>query len=259
MSQVQAVTFDFGNTLVSFSDREHHEIFRRFHAFVQRHVAECSLATMVSLYTRILEAEYRQYRPQLIENDMHERLEFLFWKLTGEPPTPALLRAGMDAHCAAVVASVQALPGLKPVLADLATRYRLGIISNYPYYEAVPAVLEAAGVRQYFGSIIVSAAAGTFKPERRLFQAAADELGVPLRDIVHVGDDIAADIVGAIAAGARAVYSREYVGASHGQFLRYDKAELPPDVRVVDSLSELPALLAELERSGRPAVEGGEA
>ncbi|MGE5559527.1 MAG: HAD family hydrolase [Chloroflexota bacterium] len=253
---MQAVTFDFGNTLIRFRDREHHEVLRRFHSFVQRHVAACGLDDMVSLYTRIMNAQYAVYHPQQIENDMHERLAFLFWKLQGNPPTPDLVAAGMAAHCAAVVDTLVPPPDLKPVLTQLAREYKLGVISNYPYYEAIPAVLAAAGVRDLFGSIVVSAAVGTFKPNRRIFAIAAEELQVPLDGIIHVGDDIAADVVGAAAAGARAVYTREFVDDSHGQFLRYDKTELPDGTRTIDALAQLPALLAELAQSGCVAGEG---
>jgi len=255
-SQVQAITFDFGNTLVRFGEREHNDILRRFHAFVERRVAPCSFERMAKLYVNIMDAQFRVYRPRLIENDMRERLEFLFWKLRGEPPTPELLQAGMAAHCAAAVASLSVPTELRPLLARLAESYRLGVISNYPYYEAVPAVLAAADVRQYFGSIVVSAAVGTFKPQRELFERAARELGVPLCELLHVGDDIAADVVGAMAAGARAAYLLEFTAGAQGRFLRYEGAELPAGAYVIQSLADLPRLLAEIERAGSTAVGG---
>ena len=63
-------------------------------------------------------------------------------------------------------------------------------------------------------------------------------MGLPLADLVVVGDDIDSDVRGAMAAGARGVLVRT------GKFRDSDLAapDRPPDA-VIDSVAELGALL----------------
>jgi phospholysine phosphohistidine inorganic pyrophosphate phosphatase len=73
------------------------------------------------------------------------------------------------------------------------------------------------------------------KPAAEFFQAAADRLGVPNREILMVGDDIESDIAGAQLAGMRAALMRT------GKFREFDLAgSVKPDA-VLDSVAELPA------------------
>lgn len=76
------------------------------------------------------------------------------------------------------------------------------------------------------------------KPSQSYFQAAAKALAVPSANIVVVGDDIVADVGGAIEAGMRGVLVRT------GKFKPSDLVcpELRPDL-VIDSIAELPQVL----------------
>jgi putative hydrolase of the HAD superfamily len=47
---------------------------------------------------------------------------------------------------------------------------------------------------------------GIDKPDSRIFEHAAKALGVPLAEIVHVGDAWEADVIGARSAGAQAIW-----------------------------------------------------
>jgi HAD superfamily hydrolase (TIGR01458 family) len=73
------------------------------------------------------------------------------------------------------------------------------------------------------------------KPAGEFFQAAADRLGVPNRDIVMLGDDIETDIAGAQRAGMQAALVRT------GKFRELDlEGSVKPDA-VLESVAELPA------------------
>jgi len=73
------------------------------------------------------------------------------------------------------------------------------------------------------------------KPAAEFFQAAADRLSVPSREVLMVGDDIETDVAGAQLAGMPAALVRT------GKFRELDLAgPVKPDV-VLDSVAELPA------------------
>ena len=44
------------------------------------------------------------------------------------------------------------------------------------------------------------------KPDSRIFEAALDGLRLPASEVVHIGDDVVADVAGAKAVGMRAIW-----------------------------------------------------
>jgi putative hydrolase of the HAD superfamily len=80
----------------------------------------------------------------------------------------------------------------------------LGIVSNSE--GRIVELLEELGWSEYFPVVADSGKLGIEKPAPGIFLWAAGRLGIPLERIVHVGDSLAADVEGALAAGMRAVW-----------------------------------------------------
>jgi putative hydrolase of the HAD superfamily len=83
-----------------------------------------------------------------------------------------------------------------------------------------------------FGVIADSGKLGFEKPDPRIFQFAAERIGVETRDLVHVGDAWETDVRGALDVGARAVW-----------FAPSETRPLPERVVVSRSAGELRNLL----------------
>ncbi|MEO7036300.1 MAG: HAD-IA family hydrolase [Polyangiaceae bacterium] len=109
----------------------------------------------------------------------------------------------------------------------------VGIISNSE--GRLAELVEELGKTALFRVIADSGRLGIDKPDRRIFQHAAQALGVPLADIVHVGDAWEADVIGAHEAGARAIW-----------FSPTDTRPLPPDVLACADAPELSRALTAL-------------
>lgn len=116
------------------------------------------------------------------------------------------------------------------------------------------------GVAEYFDSMIFSEEIGIRKPDPRIFRLAARRMRVRPRGIVHIGDNLKADVWGAQKAGLKAIYlsgqkGRDQMAESDPNSLlslsrRLDKLEgltVVPD-KTICSLSELASALVELER-----------
>jgi HAD superfamily hydrolase (TIGR01509 family) len=86
-----------------------------------------------------------------------------------------------------------------PVLAELAQRYRLGIVSNF--YGNLDAVCDDAKISRYFGVIVDSARIGYQKPDPRIFHTALGALGLPPAEVTFVGDSGPRDMAGAKGVG----------------------------------------------------------
>lgn len=104
---------------------------------------------------------------------------------------------------------------------------QLAVISNWD--ERLTLLLEQLGLARHFQAIIVSGTIGAHKPERRIFDETAEQLSLSPAEILHIGDSETEDVLGARAAGFRALRIRR-----QGRVKDYDiecLAELPCDVR----------------------------
>ena len=77
--------------------------------------------------------------------------------------------------------------------------YLLAVVSNAD--GRVRALLDKAQLASFLDCIVDSAEIGIEKPDRRIFLAAAEKLGLPAESCAYVGDIYEIDILGARAAG----------------------------------------------------------
>ena len=89
---------------------------------------------------------------------------------------------------------------VRPALLRLRSRYRLFALSNGN------ADLERCGIADLFAGHVTASAAGAAKPDARIFAALLAMAGVEADQVLHIGDDPLADVVGATQAGMQAVW-----------------------------------------------------
>ena len=89
---------------------------------------------------------------------------------------------------------------VRPSLLRLRSRYRLFALSNGN------ADLQRCGIGDFFAGHVTAIAAGAAKPDARIFARLAELAGVEPAQILHIGDDPLADVVGATQAGMQAVW-----------------------------------------------------
>jgi HAD superfamily hydrolase (TIGR01509 family) len=95
-------------------------------------------------------------------------------------------------------------PGTRQVLEGLLEAgLRLAVVSNAD--GRVHEYLETAGLADCFEFILDSAVVGIEKPDPRIFELALDRLGLEPGEVVYVGDTYEVDVLGARAAGMRAI------------------------------------------------------
>lgn len=120
----------------------------------------------------------------------------------GEPDDPDALFDELYDHFAAADAW-RLFPGALETVATLKERgYGVGLISNWD--DRLPDLLEGLGLLPGLDPVVVSCRVGVEKPDRRIYETALREAGVPPHRALMVGDDEAADLHGARAAGLEA-------------------------------------------------------
>ena len=95
--------------------------------------------------------------------------------------------------------------GAGDVLSYLKSRYQLHVITN-GFDEIARIKLECSGLRPYFGEIITSEEARSKKPAGEIFQYALNKAGADKAESIMIGNDLEADIYGAMKAGLDQVF-----------------------------------------------------
>jgi putative hydrolase of the HAD superfamily len=265
---IVAVTLDFGNTLVPVSADGLRRVVQRTAQAMAERLGPFDASEVLRVWDEERERQFREDVPRFREVDLAARLARILARLRGMTPPPedvrwddtlaaarstsAEIAWAIDVYSRAFVDGLPAVPEAGGLIERLAGRYRVGILSNWPLAVTIDRYAEAAGWTPHLGAIVVSQRVGMVKPHPAIFQAAREALGNPAPGtMIHVGDDWAADIVGARRAGWRAAYVRG----------RPADSPLPTSVRdssvsadlELRTITELEAGLARLERDHRGA------
>lgn len=116
---------------------------------------------------------------------------------------------------------------VRPALERLRTAgLRCGVISNWD--RRLEHLLEGLGLTSLLDTVVSSACVGLHKPDPRIFELACERVGVDTCAAAHVGDHFYSDILGAQAAGMRAVLVD-----------RSRQVNYPPAVTRIASLDDL--------------------
>ena len=201
-SMIQAVLFDFGQTLVNSADG-----FRKAEKDAQlklfSHLDLPSWDTFLSTY--------REIRGELHTQSIFSR--YAIWENVsvrfGLKPDNELYRGWEKEYWKTVIDNTAMFPEAAHVLKTLSSRYRLGLVSNTQgqgrsaghRLSLFPAIVEL------FDAIIISGEGGIPpKPDPEPFLRCLTELGIEPEEALFVGDDWRIDICGAKDAGIRPVW-----------------------------------------------------
>jgi FMN phosphatase YigB (HAD superfamily) len=250
---VRAVVFDLFDTLVDlrFEDLprlEHRGRWlpasaRRIHAAVAERAAidfDAYLDAERSVHEELGAPRYAEGRELPTEERFAAVLEALGLR---DPSLPALLTS---IHMGVLHALVTVPPHHEGLLAALHRRVRLGLCSNFTHSDTARRVLEEAGFAGHLDVLAISDVVGWRKPRVEIFEAVVGELGVAPDEVLHVGDNLRADVGGAGAAGLRTAWLTRRV-AEPEQLL--EEHEGPAPDFVIRDLAELPSLV---EREATP-------
>lgn len=127
------------------------------------------------------------------------RRESIRMALRNSGDDPTLAEAAFEVFFAARQ-DVVFYPDALEALARLAARYPLVAVSNGN------ADIGRVGLGPLFAAAFSAQGAGVAKPDARIFHMAASAVGVAPNEVLHVGDDIALDVLAAQDAGMQAAW-----------------------------------------------------
>lgn len=247
--QVRALSFDLFDTLVDLP----------MTALPRVEIAGRSIPTTVGALHAALAARHpigfdafatalrevdREWRETFWEQGREFATEDRFAKLIErlairDPALPAILT---EVHMGLLAGLVSAPPHHAALLGRLQERFRIGLCSNFSHSPTARAILDEAGLRTRLDAIVISHDHGLRKPRPEIFQSVLDALGVSAAEVVHVGDNLDADVAGAAALGMRTAWITRCVSDPVGALARYAG---PRPTWTIGDLAELETLLKE--------------
>ena len=156
-----------------------------------------------------LRAEVAAEHPHWSHDLSAIRLETIRRALRRHGDDPALAELAFDVFFEARHA-VTLYDDVLPALERLAARYRLVAVSNGN------AELHRVGLARYFAGSVSARLHGVAKPDASIFRAACEAAGAAPQQVLHLGDDLDADVGGALAAGLHAGWICRPDGAHAG-------------------------------------------
>ena len=249
MATIKAVTFDLWDTIIADDSdeaarakqglRTKHDQ-RRHLLYEAINSTESMEPSVVGLAFDVADAAFNHVWPsQHVTWTVGQRVDVILKGLNRSLPAPVRERLISELEVMEVDIPPDLIPGCDHALAELSQQYRLAMVSDAIVTPGrlLRKLLEKHGVKKYFAGFAFSDEVGYSKPHRAIFESAAEQLGVALHEIVHVGDREHNDIQGAHALGMKAVLFTETRDA--------DREGSEADA-VCESYTQLPGILKDI-------------
>ena len=245
---IQAVLFDLGSTLIYF-DTPWDGMLVDFQSALVRALHQAGIpvdgTAFPAEFQRRMEAYYSERDTEFIEYTTGYILRSLLADNGYANISDAVLAEILRQLYAPSQSHWQPEPDALPALTTLRNLgYTLAVVSNASDDADVQVLVDKVGIRPLLSAVISSAAVGVRKPNPRIFQAALEQIRMPVSAAVMVGDTLGADILGAQNLGIPGIWiDRRAEKAANRDHL----GTIIPDA-VIHELSTLPALLEDWNR-----------
>lgn len=248
---VQAITFDFHNTLVECDSWFDLEV-RHLSGAVLDRLASAGAVTSSGGDSDRANAHYAALRKAVMasgeEMDASACVNAVFAELgiainqeRTDDTIATLMRETLD--------HARLTPGAKETVFDLRGRgYPLAIVSSAVYHPFLEWALDRFGLASAFDVVTTSASCGYYKSRREIFDLTLDAVGGAAAESVHIGDSLRFDVGGAQRAGMKTVWLRRAERHPHTT----GDVSFTPDLTVESLIDAGPAIIALLD--GEPAM-----
>jgi putative hydrolase of the HAD superfamily len=196
--------------------------------WLARHAPQTAVSFADPAVRQAVRAQATQARPELAHNLSAIRCEMIRLALQQSGEDQQLAGPAFDVFFAERH-RVDLFDDALESLAFLSSRFPLVALSNGN------ADIARIGINAYFKASISAQQLGVGKPDPRIFHAAASAASVAPAQVLHVGDDAALDVLGALGCGMQTVWVNRADAA-------WTHADAPH--ATVRTLTELCALLA---------------
>jgi HAD superfamily hydrolase (TIGR01549 family) len=214
---IKAITFDLWDTIIHDDSDEPKRKAQGLPSKreFRRQLALQAFAAAGSTEPRQIEAAYdtmeaafhHVWHEQHVTWTVSERVSVLESGLGRRLPSESFSTLVRELEEMEVTVTPDPVPGVAEALADLSARYKLGVVSDAIYSpgRCLRQWLEMHDLKRYFSGFAFSDEVGHSKPHRNMFTSVAEQLGVRMDEMLHLGDRDHNDIKGPHILGMKAV------------------------------------------------------
>ncbi len=208
---IKAIYFDFFNTLYPYdSERFLQSLSEIYDIFFKKYYKDIKKEDFLDAYYYALEKQMSEVEKTLLEPDLKKRFLDLISFLNIEYKEEKFIEL-WNIYEDVIVKNTQAPNFLKDFLNSLNMKYKLGIISNVRTTGQVIRPLQRDGLLKYFSIVVTSSDEGIVKPNKDIFQRGVRRLKLRESEVVFVGDQWDADIIGSYNAGLKPIYLLQWL------------------------------------------------
>lgn len=207
MKDVKAIGFDLFNTLITADPKAVSEAVERLIKSLRK--------SGLALEEGRFKETYRRCAMDFLEKTKEDGREThnRFWvsaalQELGYPvePDDGRIAEALDAYFSAFFDYCHLIPGTVEMLNELKGSYRLALLSNFTHAPAGRGLITQLGLDPFFEVLLISGELGYRKPHASVFEQLVKDIGVGRLSLLYVGDNIEADINGALLAGIRPIW-----------------------------------------------------
>ena len=222
-NKIKDVFFDLDHTLWDFDKNSKHT----FEKILTDNEIIIDIDVFLEVYIPINTNYWKLYRENNISKDKlrYVRLDDTFKALDIDISTKIIYKLSDD-YIKYLSSFNFLIDETIPILKYLNSRYKLHIITN-GFQEVQNLKLINSGIDHFFKTITNSEMAGVKKPNQKIFQLAINKAKTDFNSSIMIGDNIEADINGALNVGMDAI------------LFNYHKISVPKGVNSIDKLNQL--------------------
>ncbi len=227
LTNIKHVFFDLDHTLWDF-DKNSGLTFKKIFELHQLHI---SVDDFLSTYEPINLNYWKLYREEkIIKEDLrYKRLKDTFDAINVHVPDAMINQLSED-YISYLTTFNHLFEGTLDILDYLQPKYELHIITN-GFEEAQQRKMDNAGISTYFSTVTNSEMAGVKKPNPIIFNRALEQAKAQPQESIMIGDNIEADIQGALEVGFDAI------------LFNYHNVKSEPSIKKVNHLLEIKTYL----------------
>ena len=222
-NKIKDVFFDLDHTLWDFDKNSKHT----FEKILTDNEIIIDIDVFLEVYIPINTNYWKLYRQNNISKDKlrYGRLNDTFKALDIDISTKIIYKLSDD-YIKYLSSFNFLIDGTIPILKFLDSRYKLHIITN-GFQEVQNLKLINSGIDGFFKTITNSEMAGVKKPNQKIFQLAIDKARTDFSSSIMIGDNLEADIHGALNSGMDAI------------LFNFHKINVPKGVISINKLNQL--------------------
>jgi len=216
---IKAIIFDVNGTLIDIrTDEGNEDVYRVVSNLLAYQGIRTHRQALKALYFELMDAQKKnsgechpEFNAVAIFRQIVNRLATDYTRSLPPQKLEQLPLLLAEAYRAASRYQLKLYPGVEATLNQLASKYRLAVVSDAQTAYALPE-LHAVGLASVFERITISGDYGYRKPDARLFENALHAMGIRASEAVYVGNDIYRDVYGAQEAGMKTVLFKSNQG-----------------------------------------------